>query len=154
MEKLDFGKQFSLRLKDALIKAGYHSTRSSFGVDIQKLVKLTGYSEQICRKYLRGEAMPEITKIQEIATELKVSPGWLLFGENNHSQSDENLVINKELLLYIFCKANKLYNRANAELPEFLLELVTDLSAIKADLEQLKKIVDLALLSVQKFSLV
>lgn len=155
MEKHHISKQFAHRLKESLVKSGFHSTRSNFGVDIQKLVAITGYSEQICRKYLRGEAIPEITKIMEISNTLSVSPGWLLFGEENNKYSDiKEVIINKELLLYIFTEANKLYNRKNTELPTFLLELITDLSKIETDFTQLKKIVDLALSSIQRFSVV
>src|SRR5580692_1281071 len=81
MEKVDLTKQFSYRLRDAMIAAGFNSQRSTSGVCIHKLAEITGYSVQICRKYLRGEAIPEPLKLAEIAAKLHVSPGWLLFGD-------------------------------------------------------------------------
>ena len=59
MEKVNLTKQFAYRLRDAMIAAGFNSQRSTSGVCIHKLAEITGYSVQICRKYLRGEAIPE-----------------------------------------------------------------------------------------------
>lgn len=156
MEKVDLTKQFAYRLRDAMIKAGYNSQRSVSGVSIHKLAEITGYSLQICRKYLRGEAIPEPTKLLEIAAKLRVSAGWLLFGDlaNDNFNISNQISINKNLLHYIFNKATSLYNGAVAinEIPDFLLDLVNDLSLINANEEQSKKIIDLALASVTHFS--
>ncbi len=81
MEKVDLTQQFAYRLRDAMIAAGFNSQRSTSGVSIHKLAEITGYSVQICRKYLRGEAIPEPLKLVEIAERLNVSAGWLLFGD-------------------------------------------------------------------------
>ena len=157
MEKLNLTKQFAYRLRDAMLAAGFNSQRSTSGVCIHKLSEITGYSVQICRKYLRGEAIPEPVKLVEIATKLHVTPGWLLFGDSNNEQgmSQDKISISKSLLLYIFTKASSLYNGTvlEQEIPDFLMELINDVSLIDANEEQSRKIIDLALASVKHFSL-
>ncbi len=156
MEKVNLAKQFAERLRDAMIAAGFNSQRSTSGVCIHKLAEITGYSLQICRKYLRGEAIPDPVKLVGIATKLHISPGWLLFGDSQNDQgiAQEKISINKNLLHYIFSKASSLYNDMlpEQEIPNFLIELIHDVSLINADEEQSKKIIDLALASLKHFS--
>ncbi|WP_298622360.1 helix-turn-helix domain-containing protein [uncultured Legionella sp.] len=156
MEKVNLTKQFAYRLRDAMIAAGFNSQRSASGVSIHKLAEITGYSVQICRKYLRGEAIPEPIKLVDIAAKLHVSPGWLLFGDahNDPSISSDKLTISRNLLHYIFTSAACLYNGdlVEHEVPAFLMELINDVSLINANEEQSKKIIDLALASVKHFS--
>ncbi|WP_028388352.1 helix-turn-helix domain-containing protein [Legionella fairfieldensis] len=156
MEKVDLTKQFAYRLRDAMIAAGFNSQRSLSGVCIHKLAEITGYSVQICRKYLRGEAIPEPVKLVEIAAKLNVSPGWLLFGDsyNDTGISEDKIIISRNLLHYIFTRARSLYNASHLEeeIPGFLMELITDISHINTNEEQSKKIIDLALSSVKHFS--
>lgn len=155
MEKVDLTTQFAYRLRDAMIAAGLNSHRSASGVNIHKLAEMTGYSLQICRRYLRGEAIPEATKLVELAQKLKVSPGWLLFGDSHNDKPFESnkVIISKNLLYYIFTQAKDLYTTAcdNNEIPDFLMDLIKDLSQINADEEQSRKIIDLALSSVRHF---
>lgn len=156
MEKVDLTKQFAYRLRDAMINAGFNSHRSSSGVSVPQLAEITGYSVQICRKYLRGEAIPEPIKLMEIARQLKVSPGWLLFGDAyiDENKERDKITIQKNLLHYIFTKATSLYNAQNMEnqVSDFLIELINDVSLINANEEQSKKIIDLAIASVRHFS--
>ena len=156
MEKVDLTKQFAYRLRDSLIAAGFNSERSTSGVSIHKLAEITGYSPQICRKYLRGQALPEPAKLVEIAAQLHVSPGWLLFGDRceDRNLSNDKLTISKNLIHYIFERAYPLYNsgRTQDEISEFLMELVNDVSQINATDAQSKKIIDLALSSAVHFS--
>lgn len=156
MEKVDLTKQFSYRLRDALISAGFQSPRSTSGVDIHQLTAITGYSSQICRKYLRGEAIPEPAKLVEIAKHLHVSAGWLLFGDAHSDSftSIDNITISKNLLQYIFIQANNLYNRSDSpeDVADFLMDLSNDVSQINASEDQSKKIIDLALASARHFS--
>lgn len=155
MEKINLSKQFAFRLREAMIAAGYQSHRSPSGVSIHRLTEITGYSIQICRKYLRGEAIPEPCKLIDIATKLNVSPGWLLFGEELNALSHQSkLTISRNLLHYVFSKASCLYNCSllEHEVAEFLIDLMNDVSLINANEEQSKKIIDLALASVNHFS--
>jgi len=156
MEKVDLTLQFAYRLREAMIHAGYNSQRSPTGVDISKLAEITGYSLQICRKYLRGNAIPEPSKLITIAEALKVPPGWLLFGDsgNETHSPKENILIKKNLLRYIFMQAHPLYNASQAreEISDFLMDVASDVSQINADESQSKKIINLALSSAKYFS--
>ena len=156
MEKVDLTKQFAYRLRDTLIAAGFNSERSTSGVDIHKLAEITGYSPQICRKYLKGHALPEPAKLVEIAEQLHVSPGWLLFGDRSEDSnlSPNKITISKDLIRYIFERAYTLYNseRTQDEVSEFLMELANDVSQINATDAQSKQIIDLALSSAIHFS--
>ncbi|MFY7697713.1 MAG: helix-turn-helix domain-containing protein [Legionella sp.] len=153
MIKCDVVKEFAYRLRESLIAAGYGSPRSLTGVDIAKVAKLIGHSPQICRKYLRGQVLPEIANLVEISTKLNVSPSWLLFGNDEAKQNSKKIVIDKELLHYIFLQAQGLYGiqYRSEEVPDFLFDLVCDLSQIYASEEQAKKIIDLALASARRF---
>lgn len=156
MEKVDLTKQFAYRLRDTLIAEGYASQRSTSGVNIHQLAEITGYSPQICRKYLRGQAIPEPAKLVEIAEKLNVSPGWLLFGDSHLDSSKEpdKITLSKHLIHYIFLQAKTLYcgDYPAHEIPDFLLDLVNDISQINASEAQSKKIIDLAIASVKHFS--
>ncbi|STY28098.1 putative transcriptional regulator [Legionella wadsworthii] len=156
MDKFNLATQFAGRLRDAMIAAGFNSKRSTSGVCIHTLSEITGYSVQICRKYLRGEAIPDPLKLMEIAAKLHVSPGWLLFGDATNDQIglQEKVLIDKNLLQYIFIKASCLYrgDLLEQEISGFLMGLIHDVSLISAEEEQAKKIIDLALASVKHFS--
>ncbi|WP_367607912.1 helix-turn-helix domain-containing protein [Legionella sp. W05-934-2] len=156
MGKVDLSKQFAQRLIQSMNAAGFTSNRSTVGVDVYKLAEITGYSSVICRKYLKGEAIPEPTKLMAIADALNVSPGWLLFGDPDKDTrfSNDNAIISKNLLQYLFECAHPLYHvgRSPDEIAHFLVELVNDISQIKADEDQSKKIIDLAIASVTQFA--
>lgn len=156
MEKIDLTQQFAHRLRDAMLSAGFSSKRSTSGVCIHKLADITCYSVQICRKYLRGEAIPEPNKLIDIAYALNVAPGWLLFGDSYQTcgiAANNTLVIQKNVLRYIFKHAYTLYNvpDLNDERTDFFLALAEDISQIAADELQAKQIIDLALRSAAHF---
>ena len=153
MEKLELSQQFATRLHASMIAAGHGSSRSASGINIHALANLSGHSAQICRKYLRGQAIPEPIKLAEISAKLKVSPGWLLFGDSPLENKSKNIALSKDLLHYIFIRASELYNdnRETMDIADFLIELVQDISQIDANEEQLKKIIDLSLSSIRHF---
>lgn len=152
IEKPHFNQQFASRLRAALIAKGYCSSRSPSGVHVQKFAQMTGHSLQICRKYLRGQAIPESNKLLEIATQLDVAPGWLLFGDchSNHAEETNKITINKELLHYIYRHVSALYHPQTPN-ADFFIELTQDVSQMSDDPEQSKKIIDLALFSAKQF---
>ena len=156
MEKSSLNLQFAKRLRTAMINAGFGSTRSASGVQINKLAEMTGCSVQICRKYLQGLVIPELSKLSALAEKLHVSPGWLLFGESHSTpqQYENKITISKNLLHYIFTYANQLYNINNSTdtISNFLLDLTHNVSQLNANDEQSKKIVDLAMRSVNHFT--
>lgn len=146
--------QFAFRLRDAMLAAGFNSQRSASGVCIHTLAEITGYSVQICRRYLRGEAIPEPAKLLEIASRLQVSPGWLLFGDQQKPlRAPQDITLSKKLLHYVFKKAQSLYtdSRHRDQLADFLTDLTADVSHIHADDTELMKIIDLAMHSVIRF---
>lgn len=155
LQKTDLNQQFAVRLRDALLAKGYVSSRSPSGVHVQKFADLTGHSLQICRKYLRGQAIPESRKLIEISEKLDVSPGWLLFGDCHGQRhgAENKITINKELLHYIYVHVSALY-QFQASQPdfcsEFFMTLTQDVSQISNDIEQSKKIIDLAISTVSK----
>ena len=156
MERIDFTQHFAMRLRDTMIAAGFNSPRSTSGVNIHKLAEITGHSPQICRKYLRGQAIPEPLKLVDIAERLQVSPGWLLFGDSDDCTegNQHKLTISTNLLHYIFSQAHDLYHATCSadERSDFLLDLAKDLSHINANEAQSKKIIDLALSSARHFN--
>ncbi len=127
LEKIHLGKQFALRLKDALIAAGFDSQRSPYGVYIQKLATIADCSLQICRKYLKGEVLPEPRKLIIIAQKLNVSPGWLLFGElsNTTGIDSTQITIKKNLLHSIFSNVKPLCDSGKNmnEVADFFIDL-------------------------------
>ena len=64
-----------------MLSKGHHSGRSKAGVKIDKLSEVCDCSQQMARRYVLGEALPDIDIIVKIAKWLNVSPGWLVFGE-------------------------------------------------------------------------
>lgn len=157
MEKGEFSKQFSSRLHDSMIAAGMSSKRSTSGVCIHELAKITGYSVQICRKYLRGEAIPEPLKLSEIAKKLGVLPGWLLFGDSIETGSNQrdSITINKELLRHIFKKTHEISPfllNESVDAIEFLMGIINEIATIDIDVDHLKKIIDLSFKSAAHFN--
>ncbi len=152
MEKDHFGSHFALRLKTALLNAGLISSRSTSGVDIHKLVEITGYSSQICRKYLKGQAIPEPFKLHEIAAELNVSPGWLLFGDATHEQGAEKIVLGKTSLRHIFHKIHAFETQVLTadRFANFMTNLCSELESMDVSADQSLKIIDLAFSSLQQ----
>lgn len=156
MIKNNITVSFAERLRMSLIKAGYTSNRSSTGVDIMKFADVIQYTPQICRKYLRGETIPEPQKLSEIANHLQVSPGWLLFGDSLSSEAHEahKITINKNILHHLFTHISQLCAPHNSSeiLPNFWLELTEDLQDFNQNEEKSKKIIDMALSSYKHFA--
>jgi hypothetical protein len=140
-----FNFAFASRLKTAMIQAGMNSQKSTSGIDIIKLSQKIGHSVQICRKYLKGEAIPEPSKILLIAETLNVSPGWLLFGDKYSHQHKDHIIMHQEIFEYILYKSNLLHKKQwNLEkINNFVTKLIIDLYPINASLDQQKQIVDL-----------
>src|SRR5262245_41830072 len=76
---------------------GYVSQRSRAGVSVAKLKEVCGCSHQMARRYVLGEALPDIEITVKIAKWLNISPGWLLFGDESKVLDN----INKDNLIYI-----------------------------------------------------
>jgi hypothetical protein len=148
-------KDFSSRLIIAMKTCGYVASRSPSGICMRTLSKLANASEQICRRYIRGDALPDYDKIVNVATQLNVSPGWLLFGEQDKIKTaHQTNVIDDELLHYILTKSYHLYRKETGntdDYADFVLELIHDVREITTSKENLQKIIDLAVGSIASF---
>jgi len=148
--------EFSCRLVSSMKRAGYSDTRSPSGISISTLADLMHVSDQICRRYLRGDALPDYDKVLRIAKALEVSPGWLLFGEHNELliSNSKSVTIDGDLLHYILEKSHALYmiNPLHSDdFPDFVLDLIKDISTIDTNRDTLKKIIDVAVSSICSF---
>lgn len=146
---------FAERLITA-IKRREHDDNVSIKFSAKILAESMEVSEQICRRYLRGDARPDHDKVLKLAHLLRVSPGWLLFGEENNTFITKKNTVNIDitLLRYILEKSHALFilDPDNADdYPDFVLALVNDINMIHTDTETLKKIIDLAVGSISSF---
>lgn len=144
-------KPFSHRLLDAMKTNGHTDSRSPNGICMNTLAEFAGASVQICRRYVRGDALPDYDKIVSIATHLKISPSWLLFGEKDSSKFTQ---IDNELLLYIITRCSELYfgkNEETEEFSQFVIKLVKEVQKINGNPETLEHVIDLALDSVHSY---
>ena len=139
-------------------QGNFLSSASKAGVKISVLAEICGCSHQMARRYVLGEALPEVDITYKIAKWLKVSPGWLLFGEetqvpNNITQT--NLIqIEPDLFEYILTKSTMLFEmtKDTKELVHFIMDSVNDATHIKADKEELMKIIDISVNSAMRFN--
>lgn len=146
-------QDFSDRLIDAMKQHGYTKSNSPNGICIEALSKIAEVSEQICRRYVRGDALPDYERIMHISARLKVSPGWLLFGELPRSTPHDSDVIDDDLMHHIISKSFVLHHQnCNIDISDcadFIVGLIRELREIATtSKENLEKIVNLALGSV------
>ena len=147
-------KAFSNRLIEAMKAKGHAASRSPSGICMQTLAQFAGASEQICRRYIRGDALPDYDKIISIAHHLQVSPGWLLFGEVLPSPNQQNKQNEEALLHYILKKSHQLYREESGntdDYADFVLELFRDVREIQTSKDNLQKIIDLAMRSISSY---
>jgi hypothetical protein len=146
-------KDFSNRLIHAMKAKGYVASRSPSGICMQTLSKFSCASEQICRRYIRGDALPDYERVIDIAKQLAVSPGWLLFGEETNEVSKKT-ELDETLLHYILKRSHHLYPttaESNDDYANFVLRLVTEIREINTSKDNLLKIIDLALSSISSY---
>ncbi len=139
-------------------QANLISSASKAGVKISVLAEVCGCSHQMARRYVLGDALPEVDITYKIAKWLKVSPGWLLFGEDsqipNHISQDNLIQIEPDLFEYILTKSTMLLELTKdpKELVHFIMDSVNDATHIKADKEELMKIIDISVNSAMRFN--
>ena len=158
MEREYFVHGFAQRLTMLMKQANLISSASKAGVKISVLAEVCGCSHQMARRYVLGEALPEVDITYKIAKWLKVSPGWLLFGEDSQIPSNisqDNLIqIEPDLFEYILTKSTMLLELTKdpKELVHFIMDSVNDATHIKADKEELMKIIDISVNSAMRFN--
>ncbi|USQ13629.1 helix-turn-helix transcriptional regulator [Legionella lytica] len=139
-------------------QANLISSASKAGVKISVLAEVCGCSHQMARRYVLGEALPEIDVTYKIAKWLKVSPGWLLFGEDtevpNNINQNNLIQIEPDLFEYILTKSSMLFEltKDTKELVHFIMDSVNDATHIKADKKELMKIIDISVSSAMRFN--
>ena len=146
-------KNFSLRLINAMIAKGHIASRSPSGICMKSLSEFANASEQICRRYIRGEALPDYEKIINLAKQLDISPGWLLFGEEQINLS-KNRELEEHLLHYILKHSHCLYpvsKNGNSDYADFVLGLFKEVYSIETSQDNLLKIIDIAISSISMF---
>jgi transcriptional regulator with XRE-family HTH domain len=144
-------QSFAKRLIETLKDKGYTASRSPNGICIKSLAEFVGASEQICRRYIRGDALPDYEKIINLAKHLEVSPGWLLFGEE---QISRNVELEENVLHYILMHSHRLYpvsQGSNSDYADFVLELFREVRSIDTSENTLLKIIDLAISSISLY---
>ena len=146
-------QSFAKRLINTLKDRGHTASRSPNGICIKTLAEFTGASEQICRRYIRGIALPDYEKVKQLAQHLQVNPGWLLFGEEGHSAPKRNDV-DETLLHYILKQSHHLYpvsQGSNDDYADFVLGLIKEVRFIDTSENNLLKIIDLAIGSISSY---
>lgn len=148
-------KKFSSRLIDAMKINGHGASRSPNGICMKTLSEFAGASEQICRRYIRGDALPDYDKVINIAACLNVSPGWLLFGEQEQSNvTHQSNHLDDNLMHYILNKSHVLYLDDSGDMEDyadFVMGLIREVREIDTSKENLEKIVNLALGSISSY---
>ncbi|HAT1795155.1 helix-turn-helix transcriptional regulator [Legionella pneumophila subsp. fraseri] len=146
-------QSFANRLINTLKDKGHTASRSPNGICIKTLADFTGASEQICRRYIRGDALPDYEKVKQLAQHLQVNPGWLLFGDEGDNSSNKNEV-DEKLLHYILKQSHHLYpvsHGSNDDYADFVLGLIKEVKAIDTSNNNLLKIIDLAIGSISSY---
>lgn len=144
-------KNFAKRLIDAMKSNGHSASRSPSGICMKTLSEITDASEQICRRYIRGDALPDYDKMISISSFLKVSPGWLVFGEGTQNQpleAQQANPIDDGLLHYLLSKSLCLYQKEKEsaeDYADFVIGLVQNLREIDASRADLEKIINLVM---------
>lgn len=140
-------KDFSERLVSSMKLRGFTASRSPNGICMKSLAEFADASEQICRRYIRGEALPSYEKVISIASHLKVAPGWLLFGEQQSSAK----MIDESLLDYILKATHPLFVGNSEDFSDFVLGLLKDIRDIDTSDENIFKLIDSAVSSIASF---
>ncbi|MCE3044173.1 helix-turn-helix domain-containing protein [Legionella sp. 16cNR16C] len=146
-------QSFANRLIHTLKDKGHTASRSPNGICIKTLAEFTGASEQICRRYIRGDALPDYEKVKQLAQHLQINPGWLLFGEEEYSEPKKS-EIDEALLHYILKQSHHLYpvsHGSNDDYADFVLGLIKEVRAIDTSENNLLKIIDLAIGSISSY---
>lgn len=158
MDRSQFAHEFARRLSNVMKNEGHFSKRSNSGLNINLLSEISGCSYQMARRYLLGEALPEIYVILKISKWLRVAPGWLLFGDKDpllsSPKSLNNIEIDLDLLKYILIKSDDLFSftENKSSVINFIVDAVYDASHLNTDQETNKKIIDMMISSAEKLN--
>jgi transcriptional regulator with XRE-family HTH domain len=83
-------KAFGERLAGAMLDRGYRSSRGArSGVDVNELRQRARVSREMARRYVEGEAVPDLERVVRIAEWLGVRVAWLLYGEGSRAAAGQ-----------------------------------------------------------------
>ncbi|HAU0967574.1 TPA: hypothetical protein JBH79_10455 [Legionella pneumophila] len=157
MEREHFVRGFARRLTALMQQANLGSSKSKAGVRISKLAEVSGCSHQMARRYALGEALPDVDATYKIAKWLKVSPGWLLYGEEGDIPNNighTNLIqIEPDLLEHILSKCAPLFDitKNKQELISYIMDIIHDATHIEAEHKEILKVIDMSINSITRF---
>jgi transcriptional regulator with XRE-family HTH domain len=153
MENQTIKEAFSARLIAGLKEKGLASNRSHTGVSHIELSKIIGKPIQVVPFIVSGERIPDAETIVAIAKWLKVSPGWLLFGESSEHIVD-SIVIEESLLEEILDKALALDHAilSTEKFSKFVRDIIIDTATLDANLDIKRKMIERAFKSVGLFN--
>lgn len=158
MERNHFLHGFSQRIIILMKEAGLESSQSKVGVKISALAETVGCSHQMARRYILGQALPDVDVTYKIAKWLKVSPGWLLFGTEDdvpNNIGQKNLIhIEPDLLISILTKSIILLE-VTTDLKEwvnFIMDIIHNTTHIEASKKEILKIIDISISSAMRFN--
>lgn len=139
-------RDFSVRLVEALKKRGYASSVAASGVKTKEMAKRLGCSIQMARRYVMGEALPELAALLVLAKWLEMSPAYLLFGSEGSATSSATLPASA-IWRYVLRQLAPYWQQIDRhdEVIEFVIELVYDASHLVTEKTMLYKILDVAL---------
>lgn len=155
MSKKTSNQEFSERLREIMIKKGHASRTAACGVSPAALSKAIGCFTEMALRYLDGRSIPAPDVILKIAEWLEVDPAYLLFGKQENQCTFPNKIhIDKDIIDYTLKKIIPLIKTSNNELEivNFFSSILSDVSLINMENDELKKVVDLAVKSTSFFN--
>lgn len=155
MSKKTTNQEFSERLRETMLKKGHASRTAACGVSPAALSKAVGCFTEMALRYLDGRSIPAPDVVLKIAEWLEVDPAYLLFGKKeDHFHVHNKILIDKEIIDYTLKKLIPLIKNDNneAEIISFFISILSDMSLINMENDELKKVVDLAVKSTSFFN--
>lgn len=138
--------------------AGFASSVAKAGVKTKKLAEISSCSEQMARRYVLGESLPNIDIIYKIAAWLSISPGWLVFGDHNPNsmQNDSRKFVKIELdiLEYVLVQSYQLVmiTKDVSKVTALIMDVIHNVIQIQADKAIIMQIIDTYVQAAIKFS--
>lgn len=138
-----------------MIKKGHASRTATCGVSPAALSKAIDCYTEMALRYLDGRSIPAPDVVLKIADWLEVDPAYLLFGkQENQFMFLNKILIDKDIIDYTLKKIIPLIKQTNNELEivSFFSSILSDVSLINMENDELKKVVDLAVKSTSFFN--
>ncbi|NNM59344.1 MAG: helix-turn-helix transcriptional regulator [Legionellales bacterium] len=146
---------FAERLVGLLQAKGLASQYAKGGVVLRPLAKAAGCSVQMARKYTLGLSLPDYISLEKIASWLEVSPAWLIYGESpvKAIEDESHISLDKPTLNYLLHAIFAVFVTKSDKtgLVDFIIDIMSDLTHVKADTATIHKMIDIAVSSAYRF---